>query len=373
MTRASPGLGLHRESVKLKRYIVNIVGESLASGSFTLLSVLTFIAAFVSIRFLTPISRKIGLVDKPDHRKLHEGAVPLIGGISVFFAYVLVTLIAFPITDKLASLLLGSALVFVLGVWDDMRPISVRVRLLIQVFACGIVYIGTDLSITKLGVVVPFGAVELSVFAPFFTVMAVIGLMNAYNFMDGIDGLSGTLALVAIVGILAFESQGGSIRFLSYLVFLAIALIPYLIHNLGLVKNKVFLGDAGSMFVGFTIAWTLINQTQVGTTSMSPTAALWCVAVPVIDTLGVMIRRVRKGQSPFLPDRDHLHHILMRAGFSSRGALIIITGFATSILSLGMVLERVLPTYSFYGFLFCVLVYVYALLHAWKLQRALKR
>lgn len=345
----------------------------MSAQALSITALIAFVISLLSIRLILPMANRFGLVDRPDTRKTHEGAIPLIGGVSAFISYSIVTLVLLPESTKLSYLVLGAAIVLVVGALDDYRPMSVRLRLLFQVIACSVVIWGTGLSIVSLSDIEPFGHVELGLLSIPFTIVAVIGLMNAFNFIDGIDGLSGVIAIIAIIGTLAFESLSGSSKNLEYLIFLGVSLLPYLLHNLGVFKRKIFLGDAGSMFVGFTIAWTLINQTQVGAGTMSSTAVLWCVAVPVIDTLGVMIRRIRKGHSPFKPDRDHLHHILMRAGFSSRGALIIITGFALSVLAFGMVVEQLVPAYSLYMFLIVVGVYVYALLHAWKLQRALKR
>lgn len=345
----------------------------MSAQALTSTALIAFVISLLSIRLILPLAKRFGLVDHPDERKVHDGAIPLIGGVSAFISYSIVTLFVLPESTKLTYLVLGAAIVLVVGALDDYRPISVRIRLFLQVIACGLVIWGTGLSVDTLSNIEPLGNIELGFMAVPFTVIAVIGLMNAFNFIDGIDGLSGVIALVAIVGILAFESLSGSSKNLEYLAFLGVSLLPYLLHNLGFLKGKIFLGDAGSMFVGFTIAWTLINQTQVGVQTMSSSAVLWCVAVPVIDTLGVMVRRIKKGHSPFKPDRDHLHHILLRAGFSSCGALIIITGFALSVLAFGMVVEQLFPAYSLYFFVIVVCLYVYGLLHAWKLQRALKR
>ncbi|UTW10638.1 UDP-phosphate alpha-N-acetylglucosaminyl 1-phosphate transferase [Marinobacterium rhizophilum] len=286
----------------------------------------------------------------------------------------MVTLLAFlPVSEKIAYLLGTASFIMLTGLIDDIRDLGVRVRLLIQAVASLAMIAGTGLYIESLGDLFGFGEVYLGLWGIPFTVLAVIGVINAFNMVDGIDGLAGGLSLVAILGILAFEGLAGNYRNVDYLLLLACALVPFLLANLGIIsRRKIFMGDAGSMFMGYVITWTLINLTQGESQVIEPVNALWCVAIPVMDTLGVMYRRIKRGQSPFQPDREHLHHIFMRAGFCARKTLLTILGSAVAIILLGLVIEAVFPALALYGFSALFLGYGYLLMHAWKLQKLMK-
>jgi UDP-GlcNAc:undecaprenyl-phosphate GlcNAc-1-phosphate transferase len=135
--------------------------------------------------------------------------------------------------------------------------------------------------------------------------------------------------------------MSGQTDYISYPLILATATIPYLIFNLGLTKKskKIFMGDAGSMFIGLSVIWLLTMGTQNQHSSFRPVTALWICAVPLMDMLAIVVRRYKNGKSPFKPDRDHLHHILQRTGYSSRQTLMIISTIAVSMSFVGLVGE----------------------------------
>ena len=329
---------------------------------------------FASLLILRPLAFRFGLVDTPSSRKLHSGSIPLIGGISVFIGLVTVSFLNRELVDKVLPLLATGSIIFLMGVIDDYKPLGVKVRVAVQILCASMMIFLTGLQVETFGYLLGFDSpINLGWLSLPVTILAVVGVTNAFNLVDGIDGLAGSLALVAIVGILVLQALSGSTNDYAYLVVVAACLIPYLVFNIVRSKRfKVFMGDGGSLFVGYVIVWSLIHQTQ-SSSSITPSSALWCIAIPLIDTIGVMSRRIMKGQSPFMPDRNHLHHILMRAGFSSLGALIFLVGLASSLLVVGLFFESRLPSYSFAGFLAVFLIYVWALNHAWIVQKALKR
>ena len=333
---------------------------------------LAFAASMVAIRVLAPAAHRFGLLDVPTGRKVHDKPTPLVGGLAAYVAVLVAIELGAPISGESIYFLLGGSIVLTVGLFDDYKPLGVRVRLLFQCAAVGLVIWGTDLYVKHLPVPFTTERFDLGVFGIPFTMIAVIGLMNAFNLVDGIDGLAGSLAIIAVIGIYSFASLRNSTQDHSLVLILAFALVPYLLHNLGILGQKVFLGDAGSMFIGFVIAWTLISQAESYPPTLEASSVLWCVAIPVIDTLGVMLRRVRKGASPFKPDRDHLHHILLRAGMSSRMALIAILSSALVVLAFGVVVETVIPQYAVLAFISLFGLYTYVLLHAWKVQKFLK-
>lgn len=323
----------------------------------------------LAIAILYRLAGAWGLVDRPDERKHHVGHIPLIGGLAAF-----VGVLAGALVDGQAPLftnvlLATAAVLAVVGALDDRFDLSVRARLLVQTAAVLVMVAFTGVHIHTLGHL--FGhEFELGLFGIPLTVVAVIGLLNAFNMMDGIDGLAGMLALVSIAAIILYQGQPqwpGVI----VLVLLAGALVPYLAANLGLVGKKIFLGDAGSMVVGYILAWTLIHLSQSGTnTELSTIDVLWCVALPVLDTLQVLVRRIREGKSPFKPDRGHIHHMMLRAGLGPRTTLVALVMLAILLALTGMLTHSLAPGSNLLAFGALTAIYVTAMGRFWQKQQS---
>lgn len=307
-----------------------------AAGSVAL--TVTLIAIFS----LRPLAPRVGLVDRPDERKRHRGRVPLIGGLCFFLGVVAGFSYLGGVDEFVVSLLATGAVILLTGLLDDMYDLSVGARLAVQSGAVALVIATTGVYIDGLGQF--FGDSELRLHAlgiPL-TVIAVVGLVNAFNMTDGIDGLAGGLAMVSILAILAFTLGTGwqAISVLVMLQILLITLVPYLSVNLGWPDGrKIFMGDAGSTLIGFLLAWSLIYLSQRGVARLAPVDVLWCIALPVMDTLAVMVRRMKQGRSPFKPDRQHLHHLVLEIGYSQRTALVLIIGAGTLLAMVGFMLR----------------------------------
>ena len=166
---------------------------------------------------------------------------------------------------------------------------------------------------------------------------------------------------------------------LAYLCLVLIVVItPYILLNLGAFgrKRKVFMGDAGSMLIGFTVIWLLLLSSQNGTKPpLRPVTALWLIALPLMDMAAIMIRRIRRGDSPFKPDREHLHHIFQRLGFTSTQTLIVIFSISALYAGIGIYSEMVgVPEYiMLYGFLVCFLIYLTLLSNIWKILAFIRK
>ncbi|MFT5635684.1 MAG: UDP-GlcNAc:undecaprenyl-phosphate GlcNAc-1-phosphate transferase [Cognaticolwellia sp.] len=287
-----------------------------------------FCFAFIAIKVFKPIAIDVGLVDKPNARKHHDGQVPLIGGISIFAAVLAASLIWLPNTLELRMYLVASAMMVFIGALDDKFDLKVRIRIVGQIIIASLMIYGVGGYISNLGNLFSFGDIDLGPIGIIFTYFAIIVVINAYNMVDGIDGLIGSLSLNTFTAIAILFLISGNTSYLSYPLILATATLPYLIFNLGFFKSyskKIFMGDAGSMFIGLSVIWLLTIGTQGESASFRPVTALWICAIPLMDMLAIVMRRYRKGKSPFKPDRDHLHHILQRAGLSSRQTLVVIS------------------------------------------------
>jgi len=305
------------------------------------------------------MAKKFGLVDRPDNRKQHDGDIPVIGGIAVAMS----AFIAFILFQKLSGIsiltiyiLVGSTMLLILGIIDDLHQCNWRWRLLFQLVISVIVLKVTGLSIHN---VLGFDLTSVPGLSLGFTLLTIVGMTNAINLLDGIDGLAGGITLIAIADIFLFSSPPISLIGGAHLVILAAGLLPFLYANIsGGKKIKVFLGDSGSYMLGFMVALSLINLSVGKNPTLSHSSVLWCVAVPILDTTGVILRRLRDGRSPFYPDHGHLHHLLIKKGMSSRVALSSILCFAVILSISGMIIEQYLPKWSIPIFILLALAYV---------------
>ena len=322
----------------------------------------SFCFAFIAIKLFKPIAVDVGLVDKPNARKRHQGQVPLIGGISIFAAVLAASLLWLPNTLELRMYLIASAMMVFIGALDDKYDLKVRIRIVGQIIIASLMIYGVGGYNANLGDLFGFGDINLGRLGIIFTYFAIIVVINAYNMVDGIDGLIGSLSLNTFTAIAILFLISGNSGYLNYPLMLATATLPYLVFNLGFFKkytNKIFMGDAGSMFIGLSVIWLLSMGTQGENASFRPVAALWICAVPLMDMLAIVMRRYRKGKSPFKPDRDHLHHILQRAGLSSRQTLIAITVFSVLMSLLGVLGEYFQVPESIELLLFVVIFILY--------------
>jgi UDP-GlcNAc:undecaprenyl-phosphate GlcNAc-1-phosphate transferase len=306
-------------------------------------AITAFFFAFIAIKFFKPVAIEIGLVDKPNERKQHSGHIPLIGGISIFLAVLAASLLWLPNTLELRMYLIASAMMVFIGALDDKFDLRVRVRIVGQIIIASLMIYGVGGYISNLGNLFTFGDVTLGPLGIIFTYVAIIVVINAYNMIDGIDGLIGSLSINTFTSIAILFIMSGQTDYLSYPLILATATVPYLIFNLDLFdkflnkkSRKIFMGDAGSMFVGLSVIWLLTMGTQGENASFRPVTALWICAIPLMDMLAIVVRRYKNGKSPFKPDRDHLHHILQRAGLSSSQTLMVISTVAVFMSVIGL-------------------------------------
>ena len=330
------------------------------------------VSALVASVLLRPIATKFRLVDEPNHRKVHTGTIPLTGGLSAFIGLLIAWLISMPLTEGFGIYLLCCLMLVVLGAIDDARDIPAKFRLWAQVALGALLSYGSGIYLTTFGNLFGFGVIELAWLGPVVTIAAVIGATNAYNMIDGIDGLAGAMSLVTL-GALAilFGSASGFNLELALAVTIMMALLPFMAANLQLppFRRKIFMGDAGSMFIGFSVVWLLVNGAQTESGAFRPVTALWVCAVPLMDMVAIMVRRARKKQSVMMPDRDHLHHIFLRAGFSDRQALVIIMLLAVICAAIGIGGEIFsVPEWFMFGlFMAMFFTYSWAISHIWRL------
>ncbi|PVY70825.1 UDP-GlcNAc:undecaprenyl-phosphate GlcNAc-1-phosphate transferase [Tamilnaduibacter salinus] len=340
----------------------------LMAGLISLFSLLVF----------RPLAERVRLLDIPDQRKTHKGAVPLIGGLSAFAGLFVAWLIAMPFSGGYGIFLLCSLLLVLLGAVDDARHLPAAFRLWAQVTLGALLVYGSGVSLEHFGNLFGLGAIELGWTGPLITIAAVIGATNAFNMMDGIDGLAGSMSLVGLVSLLIlFVGAPGFGAETTLSIAIILALVPYMMANLRVppFEKRIFMGDAGALFIGFSVVWLLTKGAQMEQAAFRPVTALWIIAIPLMDMVSIMVRRARKGLSVMKADRDHLHHIFLRAGLSDRQALVVITLMAVLLASIGLIGEWLaVPGWlMFGGFLGVFLLYQWSLRHAWRLAVAARQ
>ncbi|HKG56479.1 MAG TPA: MraY family glycosyltransferase [Candidatus Limnocylindrales bacterium] len=342
---------------------MTFVGD--AGSTVPILVVALLIAAAVSF-VLTPIVRRravrLGVVDRPNHRRINTRPVPRAGGIAVAFAFIAVALVVTVVNDRihlvrtpafldarqLVALLAGGAAAAVIGALDDYFDLRARWQLLGQfALAFGAVVLGIVVTVVNN----PFGRGSIPFTEPFaigFTVLWILGMINSVNFIDGLDGLSSGIAVIAAItlGVISLTTATAQVGqpFVAVLCFiLAGALLGFLRWNFH--PATIFTGTSGTMFVGYTLAVLSV----MGTAKVA--VALLVLGVPIIDTFWIIVRRVLAGRSPFTPDRGHIHHRLLDLGLTHRQTVLLIYAICIALAILSLVLSGANQVYAFVGVL----------------------
>jgi len=268
-------------------------------------SLIAFTTAFASIGLLIRIAPRVGLVDIPNDRSIHSKVTPRGAGIGIFFAFLLAlmygnaALIAsHPLT------IIAFFIVFLIGALDDHKDASPRIKFLIIFIGSALCYFD-GIGIHSLG---PFLGVELSLgwLALPFTLFAVSGFTNALNLIDGLDGLAGSVSIVILSVLFYIGYQNGDVFIMTVSLLFTAAIAAFLLFNWR--PAKIFLGDSGSLLIGFVISILSIKALDY----IHPALILFIAAVPILDTLIVMVRRKRHGRPAFEADKTHLHHIMLK-------------------------------------------------------------
>ncbi|MGB5355850.1 MAG: MraY family glycosyltransferase [Eudoraea sp.] len=298
---------------------------------------LSFVLANRIIPVIIYTVRAKNLMDEPGDRSAHSRKTPTLGGVGVFAAFV-VSLILFgvvvglerPDLVKLLSLVLATIILIFLGIKDDLIALAARKKFLGQLISTGIVIFLTDVRITSFEGLLGIG--ELSYFASvLFTVFVFILVINAFNLIDGIDGLAGAIGIIASISFGLFFLLNSD--FLMVLVSFSLigAISAFLRYNLS-GTQKLFMGDSGSMVIGYLLAYQGIRFLELNLSGSStftinngPVMLLAVLSFPLLDTLRVFVIRARERRSPFDADRNHIHHRLLSLGFSHKQATIMLS------------------------------------------------
>ncbi len=315
---------------------------------------LVFLITTLLIFLIIKYSSKIGMLDIPNDRSSHVAPIPRGAGVAMFIAYMSVLMLFnFPVVAENIGFFLALFLVFIIGVLDDYKDTSPKVKFLFIIFSTILIFFINDLKIDTLGI---WFGYEISLplwLSLFITIFAVVGFTNALNLIDGLDGLSGMVSLVIFASLfyIGVEYNDQFLQIVSFLMIISI--VSFLIFNWH--PAKIFMGDSGSLVFGFAIAALSIRAIEY----VSVTSILFLTALPVVDTILVMTRRIQRGQSPFLPDKTHIHHKLVLWRGSVDGTVLILVLIQVAFSIMGILLQHQNDAINF--LLYIIMLFLFAL------------
>ncbi|MEO5333569.1 MAG: undecaprenyl/decaprenyl-phosphate alpha-N-acetylglucosaminyl 1-phosphate transferase [Magnetococcus sp. YQC-5] len=282
---------------------------------------------------IQPFARHVGWVDHPGPRKLHVAPTPLIGGVAMFIGFTLALMQMEMSWIRHEGIILGCGVCLIVGYLDDMHNIRAYLRFIIEWSLALWLSMGYGLEIHTLGDLFGLGEVVLGRWSILFTTISIVGLINAINMSDGLDGVAGGQSLVSFVWMIMMAGLAERWMEGQILLMFVVVLVAFLYFNapiplLGRSSARIFMGDAGSMFLGLGLVWFAIMLSQGTNPAMTPTTALWMVAVPLIDMFSIMFRRLLRGDRLFAPDLGHMHHIVLKMGFGKGAVCLIMMGLS---------------------------------------------
>ena len=299
---------------------------------------LFFLSFLLSLLFTPLISRmakKYGFVDLPSDRKIHTEPVPRVGGVAICLAFFLtfISVLIYPtlifellfIDSKIMIFTLGALMAFFLGLWDDIRPLGAKRKLVVQCLIAFIAYKG-GINIKLLSIssetILDLGRLALP-----FTIFWFLIIMNAINLIDGLDGLAAGVSLFVALTLLVISVSTGRLLTAMGFAVLAGSVLGFLRYNFN--PASIFMGDSGSYFLGYMLAGLSIMGSMKGPASVAILIPIIAMGIPLMDVIFAPIRRFVLGQQLFTPDKNHIHHRLLLMGFTHKNAVLLL--YAISI------------------------------------------
>lgn len=298
------------------------------SASALTMGLLAMLATIGSMLVLRRLAPRLGLMDQPGGRKRHERATPAVGGLAIALGCALAASGLGPLGPPEAALALGGMILLASGGLDDLFDLAWPWKVVAQVAAAMVLIGFGGVEVNSIDTALGFNGRDLGFLAAPFTILATVGLVNAINMIDGVDGLAGAAILTALAMLTGAALYAGNAELARTLTLLCGGVIAFLGFNLrlpGRPRARVFLGNAGSEFLGLAVAWGCFRLTQTPSHPVTPVLAPFLIAVPVIDCLTLVLRRIATRRSPFSADRDHLHHVLADAGLSPTAIVLLVT------------------------------------------------
>lgn len=285
----------------------------------------SFIVATLIYPYVLSFAKKHGIVDNPSVRKLQRVPVPVMGGTTAFIGMIAAVVVGFVVVpdERLLKIMGLLAFMYIIGLWDDIKDISAAFRFILELLVVWLVMWSLGLEINNLHGL--WGIYQMpEVISVPLSLVAGVGIMNAINLIDGVDGYCSMYSMIACAAFAVIFFYAGDMSMFTLALIAIGALIPFFFHNVFGKLSKMFMGDSGSLMLGILFAIFVFNVLSLDPQSVFfddiglslPAVVLAILAVPVFDTLKVMIFRVKRGVSPFHPDKTHLHHLFIDMNFS---------------------------------------------------------
>ena len=307
-----------------------------------------FVITYITIPILIKFAESTSLYTEENHRTCHKERIPSLGGIALFMGICFSSLFFTPNEhfNTIQYLLATQFIIFFLGLKDDIFVLSARKKLLVQIICAQIIFFHSGVKIDDFYNVLGIGALN-NIQSNLVTTLAFVGLINAFNLIDGINWLAGLISISTCLFLATWFSINGFQVELGITLSLIGSLLAFLKFNK--TPAKIFMGDTGSLLIGLTISYLLIRFINLNHKSTdlvisfrsAPSIAVAAVFIPLLDTLRVMFIRIWNKKSPFTPDQNHLHHILLRKGFSHIQASLILFTINTVCIIIAITLHRV--------------------------------
>lgn len=320
-------------------------------------AITSFVIAFLVVPVIIKFSLQKNLVDVPGRRKIHKKITPSLGGVAIFLGFFISSLIWIDLQSwaSIKFILVALFVVFFIGVRDDLVPLRWMMKLMGQIMAASLLIFLFDLRIKSMYGI--FGIHELPEIVSYsLTYFTIIVITNSFNLIDGLDGLAGTIGIISLVGFGIWFYLIGDFIF-SILAFSMLgSIFAFLIFNWE--PSEIFMGDTGALVIGLLLATLTIHliETNYNLSLGSPykftasvSTAICFIAIPLVDTLRIFILRALKKQSPFKPDKSHIHHAIIRLGFSHSKATIILSGIQAVYIVLAIVFKGFSEKYILTG------------------------
>jgi UDP-GlcNAc:undecaprenyl-phosphate GlcNAc-1-phosphate transferase len=350
---------------------------------FCVLVSIVFIRLSISAANAVNISDAPGTPDTPDsNHKLHDTDTPFVGGVGVLAALCVAIFFLVDVHSetfhKYGALGIISITIFAIGFADDVIKLHYKSRFVIQILVVFVMVLLGGVALSDFGGILFSPSLQMGAAVIPITIFAVIGVINALNMIDGVDGLSGSVSLITLllIGTVVFIGDDGENLMLTTVLIGGV--LGFLYFNLRYGKQRyarVFLGDNGSMLLGLLLAWLLVDISQGSNRVMTPVTALWLFSVPLMDTVIVMLRRAWLGKSPFTSDRNHLHHLMQRAGLRVPEIVFIIVLVHTLLGIIGLMglYLGISETTMFICFLLSFLGYIFLTIRPWRFVPLLRQ
>ncbi len=317
---------------------------------------LAFGVSLATTPFVRIIAYKIGAVDIPEERKVHDHPIPRMGGLAIFYGFLIAVLSCIPVDTQLKGILIGSLIIVSLGIVDDVKQLGAKVKLAVQIVTAIIVvchgvvieYISVPEFINESGIL------SLGVFAAPITILWIVAVTNAVNLIDGLDGLAVGVSSIATFSLFFIAILAGEMQVALIAAALAGGCLGFLPYNFN--PAKIFMGDTGSTFLGYMLSIVCIQGLFKGYVVISFIIPFLILGLPLFDTAFAIVRRIWNKKPIMSPDRGHLHHKLMDMGFSQKQTVAILY-VITSILALSAVVVLEVGAYTAAVFVITVIAF----------------